>query len=110
MKEEKTMRCEKCSIIPVDDIRSPAEYFEALQNFAIMCEDGILEPVCESVPVSRMLTEGVQSAKKYFHQFRCKDCGTIYGMLVNTACGGEIKINEKVFDPADYPDKKESEK
>lgn len=99
------MRCKKCSIIPVDDIGSPAEYFEALENFSIMCENGILEPVFESVPVSRMLGVGIESAKKYFHQFRCRDCGTIYGMFVNTACGGQIKINEKVFDPADYPDK-----
>ena len=32
---------------------------------------------------------------------------TIYGMLCNTHTGGQIKINDKVFDPADYPDKKE---
>ena len=25
----------------------------------------------------------------------------------NTHTGGQIKINDKVFDPADYPDKKE---
>ena len=28
-------------------------------------------------------------------------------MLCNTHTGGQIKINDKVFDPADYPDKKE---
>lgn len=103
------MRCEKCSVIPIDDIRSPAEYFEALENFTFMCDSGMLEPVFESVPVSKLLTEGVQTPKKYFHQFRCRDCGTIYGMFVNTACGGQIKMNEKVFDPAEYPDKPEKE-
>ena len=46
-------------------------------------------------------------AEKLFHQFRCTKCGTIYGMLCNTHTGGQIKINDKVFDPADYPDKKE---
>ena len=46
-------------------------------------------------------------AEKLFHQFRCTKCGTIYGMLCNTHTGGQIKINDKVFDPADYHDKKE---
>ena len=38
---------------------------------------------------------------------RCAKCGTIYGMLLNTRTGGQIKINDKVFNPDDYPDKPE---
>jgi hypothetical protein len=45
--------------------------------------------------------------QKFFHQFRCTHCGTIYGMLFNVNVGGQIKINDKVFNPKDYPDKNE---
>ena len=73
------MRCEQCEKIPLAEIHTPQEYMLCIGSLA------------------RML----------IHQFRCTKCGTIYGMLCNTHTGGQIKINDKVFDPADYPDKKE---
>lgn len=101
------MRCEKCEMIPLVDFGSPADYMAALQSFHGMVLQGTVEPLYQSMPIDLMLAGGINTADKFFHQFRCKECGTIYGMFVNMKAGGQIKINEKVFDPTEYPDKKE---
>lgn len=97
-------RCEKCEMIPLVEFGSPADYAAALQSFAGMVMGGDMEIVYQSFPIELLLRPGMVKKTKFFHQFRCKNCGTIYGMFANTRVGGQIKINDKVFDPADYPD------
>ncbi len=67
-----------------------------------------VEMTYQTCPLDKIMdNDNKWYAEKLFHQFRCTKCGTIYGMLCNTHTGGQIKINDKVFNPADYPDKKE---
>ncbi|MBR6102355.1 MAG: hypothetical protein IKP95_07995 [Ruminococcus sp.] len=101
------MRCKDCEMIPLVDIPSPTDYLSAMQSFHGMILQGTMEAVYESMPIELMIAGGINTAQKFFHQFRCKNCGTIYGIFVNMTAGGQIKINDRVFDPADYPDTKE---
>jgi len=98
------MRCNKCDMIPLEEFGSPADYMNALRSFHGMILDGSVEVVYESMPIELMLAGGINTCPKFFHQFRCKTCGTLYGMFANMTAGGQIKINEKVFDPRNYPD------
>lgn len=102
-------RCEKCEMIPLIDITSPVDYAAALQSFAGMVTAKEMEIVYQSFPIELLLRPAIIKKYKFFHQFRCKTCGTIYGMFMNTRAGGQIKINDKVFNPADYPDPKKAE-
>ena len=99
------MRCEKCERIPLIEIDKPEEYVLCLDTFSSMVELGILEIVYQNYPAAAILTGNTNGQRKFLHQYRCKNCGTIYGMFVNTNIGGEIKINDRVFNPAEYPDK-----
>ncbi len=82
----------------------------AIEAFANMVKAGYLEPCYMSCPLDMIiLPSGEFYGDRLFHQFRCTSCGTVYGMLVNTHLGGQIKINEKAFDPDDYPDKPDTE-
>ncbi|WP_124100767.1 hypothetical protein [Ruminococcus sp. Marseille-P6503] len=104
------MRCEQCGKIAVCEIKTPMEYSVVLEAFDRMVKAGELEIVYQTCPMDMiLLRNGKFFAEKLFHQFRCTKCGTIYGMLVNTKRGGQIKINEKAFDPADYPDKEKED-
>lgn len=99
------MRCEKCSMIPIVHIHTPQEYILCVGSLARMVLAGDAQIVYQNCPLDKLMDKNNQWVKeKFFHQFRCTHCGTIYGMLFNTKTGGQIKINEKVFDPADYPD------
>ena len=100
-------RCERCENIMVREIRSPQEYLFCCNALLGVLLSGDVEMTFATCPLGRIVDEDMKfTMGKYFHQFRCTKCGTIYGMLFNTQRGGEIRINDKVFDPADYPDKK----
>lgn len=104
------MRCEQCENIPECEIRTPIDYLNSIQAFGNMMRAGLLEVTYQTCPLENIFDdEGRFYAEKLFHQFRCTKCGTIYGMFVNARGGGEIKINDKAFDPADYPDKSDAE-
>ncbi|MBR1739248.1 MAG: hypothetical protein IJ737_03055 [Ruminococcus sp.] len=97
--------CDVCGSVPECFIRTPQEYLQCLDTVARMCIVGAAELVYESCPLNNIFDENNQwRAVRYFHQFRCRKCGTIYGMLFDVRGGGQIKVNHKVFDPADYPD------
>lgn len=101
-------RCEKCGNIMVRQIVSPQEYLLCANSLLGLLLSGDVEMTFSSCPLGKIVDEDMKFTKeRYFHQFRCTHCGTIYGMLFHTKAGGEIKINDKVFDPADYPDKQE---
>lgn len=101
------MRCKQCEKVAVCEIKTPLEYSYALEALSKMVKAGELEITYQTCPMELIiLKDGRFFADKLFHQFRCTKCGTVYGMFINTKCGGEIKINDKVFDPSDYPDKK----
>lgn len=102
-------RCLNCKNIPITEFKSPADYMAALQSFDNMVKDGRLGITYQSMDIPTMLAGGINMMPRFFHQFICPQCGTIYGMFCNMKAGGQIKINEKIFDPADYPDKKEEE-
>lgn len=102
-------RCEKCEMIPLVEFKAPADYAASLQSFAGMVMAGDMEIVYQNFPIELLLRPGIVKRNKFFHQFRCKNCGTIYGMFANTKVGGQIKINEKVFNPDDYPDPEKPE-
>lgn len=102
------MRCEQCKNVPLVEIHTPEEYFMCVNSLAAMVRAGMAEIVYQTCPLDRILDDQKRwYSEKIFHQFRCTKCGTIYGMLINTHNGGQIKINEKIFDPSDYPSKKE---
>lgn len=99
------MRCEQCEKIPVCDIRTPEEYMLCVSCLARELLAGNVEMVYQTCPLNKIMDEDNKFyAEKIFHQFRCTKCGTIYGMLINTHKGGQIKINDKIFNPDDYPD------
>ncbi len=99
------MRCEQCSMVPVTDIHTPQEYILCVGSMARMVLSGDAEIVYQNCPIDQLMDKDNKWVKeKFFHQFRCTKCGTIYGMLFNTKVGGQIKINDKVFDPSQYPD------
>lgn len=101
------MRCMQCDGIPLVEIKSPADYITALEAFSRMEDRGLLEKVYENFPIEAIFTGRTGGRTKFFHQYRCTGCSTVYGMFVNTTIGGEIKINEKIFDPSEYADKDE---
>ena len=102
-------RCEQCEMIPVVRIHNPTEYMMCAESFARTVAKGDLEMVYATCPLDRVIDEqGRFYTRKMFHQFRCTGCGTLYGMFVDATQGGEIKINDKVFDPDDYEEKAES--
>ena len=98
------MRCDNCNMIPIIEFNSPVDYLAALEAFDKMVKHGTMEIAYQNMPIDIMLAGGINLKEKFFHQFRCPECGTIYGMFVNMRAGGQIKIDERVFDPADYPD------
>ena len=101
-------RCEQCKNVPIAEIHNPTEYMLCVGSLARMCLAGEAEIVYQTCPLDQIMdSENRWYAEKIFHQFRCPKCGTIYGMLLNTRTGGQIKINDKVFNPDDYPDKPE---
>lgn len=105
------MRCKQCEKVAVCEIKTPLEYSYALEALSKMVKAGELEITYQTCPMELIiLKDGRFFADKLFHQFRCTKCGTVYGMFINTKCGGEIKINDKVFNPSDYTDKKEEDK
>ena len=92
------MRCEQCEKIPLAEIHTPQEYMLCIGSLARMLLAGEVEMTYQTCPLDKIMdNDNKWYAEKLFHQFRCTKCGT----------GGQIKINDKVFDPADYPDKKE---
>ena len=103
------MRCLQCENIPLVDIKSPADYIAALEAFSRMENAGFLEKVYENFPIEAIFTGNIGGKTKFFHQYRCTNCSTVYGMFVNTTIGGQIKINEKIFDPSEYEDKPEKD-
>ncbi|MBR1392986.1 MAG: hypothetical protein IJ561_04035 [Ruminococcus sp.] len=100
-------RCANCRDIPITEFKSPADYMAALQSFDNMVKAGRLGITYQSMDIPTMLAGGINLMPRFFHQFICPDCGAVYGMLCNMKTGGQIKINEKVFDPSEYPDRKE---
>ena len=103
-------RCDRCSMIPLVDIHTPQEYILCVGSMARTVLAGDAEIVFQNCPIDQLMSkeeDKIWSREKFFHQFRCTHCGTIYGMLFNTKTGGQIKINQKVFDPDDYPDPEE---
>ena len=101
-------RCEQCENIMVREIISPQEYLFCANSLVGLLIAGDVEMTFSNCPLGRIVDDDMKFTKnRYFHQFRCTKCGTIYGMLFNTKTGGEIRINDKVFNPEDYPDKKE---
>lgn len=96
------MRCKQCEKIAVTEVKKPVEYVLSVESFNQMVRAGELEIVYQTCPLDKIMVDGKFFAEKLFHQFRCTKCGTIYGLFINTTCGGEIKINDKIFNPADY--------
>lgn len=104
MLEMKRQNCAVCNKVPLVDIHTPQQYILCVGSLARMALNGDVEIVFQNCPLGDLMDkENNWRKEKFFHQFRCNKCGTIYGMLFNTRAGGQIKINEKVFDPADYP-------
>lgn len=104
------MRCEQCEKIPLCEITTPVDYLAAIDCFRRMIEAGELEATYQTCPLDLVILQnGKFFADRLFHQYKCTKCGTVYGMLVNTHLGGEIKINQKAFDPSDYPDTKKED-
>ncbi len=101
------MRCPICENIPLIEFKNPLEYMLAVNAMRNMLESGNIEMIYQTCPVEEIMDkDGKFYSARIFHQFRCSMCGTIYGMLANPlAGGGEIKINNKPFDPAEYADK-----
>lgn len=103
-------RCEQCENVMVREIMSPQEYLLCANSLVGLLLAGDVEMTYSTCSLGRIVDADMKFTRnKYFHQFRCTKCGTIYGMLFNTQSGGEIRINEKVFDPNDYPDKEKEE-
>ena len=103
--EMKRKNCPLCSKVPLVDIKTPQQYLLCIGSMARMVLNGDADIVYQNCPLDQMMDKDNNWVrKKFFHQFKCRGCGTIYGMLFNTAVGGQIKINAKVFDPNDYPD------
>jgi len=95
-------------MIPIAQIHNPQEYMICIDSFGRMVEKGEMELVYATCPLDTVIDEqGRFYSRKLFHQFRCTSCGTIYGMYVDATQGGEIKINDKIFDPDDYQAKDE---
>lgn len=105
------MRCEQCKAVPLTNIHTPQEYLLCIGSLTRMVLAGDAEIVYQNCPFHQLMNSNNEWVKeKFFHQFRCTKCGTIYGMLFNTKVGGQIKINDKVFNPADYPNPGEENK
>ena len=83
------MRCLQCENIPLVDIKSPADYIAALEAFSRMENAGFLEKVYENFPIEAIFTGNTGGKTKFFHQYRCTNCSTVYGMFVNTTIGGQ---------------------
>lgn len=94
------MRCKECDIIPLTEFGDPEDYLMSVETFLMMTKAGVLDIVYQNHPLELVYTGFVDDKVKFFHQFRCRKCGTIYGMLANLNTGGEIRINDKVFDPS----------
>lgn len=104
------MRCEQCMKVPVCEIHNPTEYILCVESLKRMLSEGECEMIYETCHLDEIMdSDNKWFDEKMFHQFRCTKCGTIYGMFINVTCGGEIKINEKPFNPEDYPDKEQKE-
>lgn len=106
------MSCNVCEKIKLkDSFKDVAEYAETVRLLDGMVKNGELEAAFLSCPFDRVFGnpdtgEIAFYSRKMFHQVRCKKCGTIYGLICDTMLGdGQLKINSKVFNPADYPDK-----
>lgn len=94
----------------VREILSPQEYLLCANSLVGLLLAGDVEMTFSTCSLGKIVDENMKfTMNKYFHQFRCTKCGTIYGMLFNVQRGGEIRINDKVFDPGDYPDRKKEE-
>ena len=93
------------------EIKTPQEYLMCVDSLQKMVDAGMAEIVFQTIPLHAVRDEyNVWGAEKMFHQFRCTKCGTIFGMLINVNKGGQLLINEKVFNPDDYPTKNEENK
>lgn len=104
------IRCDQCKDVPLIEIKTPQEYLLCVQSLQRMVEAGMAEIVFQTIPLNEVVDEyNVFGAEKMFHQFRCTKCGTIYGMLINIHQGGQLMINQKVFNYSDYPDKPKAE-
>ena len=101
------MRCPICENIPLIEFHNPLEYMMAVNAVKSMVVSGNAEMIYQTCPLDEVMDkDGKFYSGRIFHQFQCAMSGTLYGMLANPlAGGGEIKINSKKFDPADYPDK-----
>lgn len=103
-------RCEQCENIMVREIRSPQEFLLCANSLVGMLIAGDVEMTFSTCSLGKIVDEDMKfTADRYFHQFKCTKCGTIYGMFFDTRFGGEIRINDEVFDPSKYPDKKKEE-
>lgn len=95
-------RCFFCADIPLVKIRTPQEYMALLDGFMRMVRADRLEIVYQSCHLDEVIVDGKFYKRKLFHQFKCPACGCIYGMYVDAAQGGEIKMNDRVFIPEEY--------
>lgn len=103
-------RCEQCENILVNEINGPRDFILRANSLVGMLIAGDVEMTYSTCPLGNLVDEDMRfSMVRYFHQFRCTKCGTIYGMFFDTRFGGETRINDEVFDPSNYPDKKEEE-
>lgn len=95
-------------MIPLVMIHNPAEYAMCIDSFQRMIDKGEMELVYAICPLDMIIDDdGKFYTRKLFHQFRCTSCSTVYGMYVDATQGGEIKINDKIFDPDEYEEKAE---
>ncbi|MCD7742192.1 MAG: hypothetical protein LUI06_08315 [Ruminococcus sp.] len=95
-------RCDDCKEIPLVKIHNPQEYMLCMDSFMRMVNHNKVEIVYQTCPLDQVIKDGKFYTRKIFHQFRCNTCGCIYGMYVDATQGGEIKLNDKVFNPSEY--------
>ncbi len=103
------MSCKICGIIPASDsyFRDVAVYADIARVLDEMVKDGKLETTYMTCPFDRIFSDKNGNiafyAPKMLHQVRCKECGKIYGLFCDVEVGvGQIKENDKVFNPDDY--------
>lgn len=106
------MSCKICEkITPRDSFKDVNEYAEIINLLSEMEKKGEIEPTYMTCPFDRVfgnLEEKVIAfySRRMFHQVKCTNCGEIYGLICDVELGdGQLKINEKVFNPDDYPSK-----
>ena len=68
-------------MIPLVRIHNPNEYIMCIDSFQRMIDKGEMELVYATCPLDSVIdSEGRFYTRKLFHQFRCTNCSSVYGI------------------------------